>query len=127
MEVNEILSRCSGVASSELSVNGDPVLAFPPVLLATQHGRTDDPSALLTLAAQDCREVRWGWNQVEQIAKSCSGSPIFHIHVPGDATTSPVGSFSPSLLANVFADRAFWKQQVTTMDTMVMYFRGGTF
>ena len=120
MDVKEILSRCSGVASSELQSNGDPVLAFPPVLFAMQ-GSPNDPSRLLSLAAQECEEVSWSWDQVETLAKKCSSHPVYDISVPVDQ----MGSSSPGLLANVFAEHAFWKHQITTMGTMVMYFRGG--
>jgi hypothetical protein len=121
MDVKEILSRCSGVASSDFEANNDPVLAFPPVLFATQ-GSPDDPSKLLSIAAQECEEVFWNWGQVKILTKNCSSRPLYKISIPIDRIDSPS---SPSLLANVFADRTFWKNQITTLDTMVMYFRGG--
>jgi hypothetical protein len=123
MDVKEMLARCSGVASSDLQANSDPVLAFPPVLFATQEG-SRDPSTILTLAAQKCQEVSYKWDYVETLArhKNCPTHPLYKISIPVDQIYSPS---SPSLLANVFADRAFWKNQITTLDTMVMYFRGG--
>ena len=54
MDVKELLSRCSGVASSDPNSNGDPALAFPPVIFGTQTNY-NDPSFLLAAAAQDCR------------------------------------------------------------------------
>jgi len=117
--VKNILSRCSGVASSDSQSNGDPVLAFPPVLFATQ-GELDDPSTLLALAAQECQEVTYQWGGGE-VARNCSSESLYNVSIPVDR----IGSSSPALLANVFAEHAFWKQDIATLDTMVMYFRGG--
>jgi len=118
-DVKNILSRCSGVASSDLQSNADPVLAFPPVLFATQGG-FHDPSTLLALAAQECQEVTYQWGGGE-LAKNCSSKILYNLSIPVDR----IGSSSPALLANVFADHTFWKQNVATLDTMAMYFRGG--
>ena len=124
-QVKDILARYSGVATSDLQSNGDPVLAFPSVLFATQNG-FDDPSALLTMAAQECREVSYAWRNAEAMAKNCSSHPIHMISIPVDGTDSAYGPSSPSLLANVFPNKAFWNHQVTTFDdTMAIYFRGG--
>jgi hypothetical protein len=118
-DVKNILSRCSGVASSDSQSNGDPVLAFPPVLFATPGG-LDDPSILLALAAQECQEVTYQWGGGE-VARNCSSESLYKVSIPVDR----IGSSSPALLANVFADHAFWKQDIATLDTMAMYFRGG--
>jgi hypothetical protein len=90
------------------------------VLFATQGG-PDDSSILLALAAQECKEVSFKWGATAEIAKNCSSETLYNVSIPVDR----IGSSSPALLANVYADHAFWKQNIATLDTMAMYFRGG--
>ena len=122
-EVTEVLSRCSGVATSTSAVNRDSAVGFPPVLFGTRG--SPPPFQMMESAVRVCKEAAYEWGMGKQLAKDCAASPLYdvtHPQLPG----SPSSPSAPALIANVYQERAFWQRdQLAIWDTLVMYFRGG--
>ncbi|EWM20496.1 hypothetical protein Naga_100456g3 [Nannochloropsis gaditana] len=121
-QVNEVLSHCSGVATSSPEVNRDSGVVFPPVLIAARGEVNSRIESLMESAAMSCREVNytWGYKNSKKLLQQCSSTPFYHVHSDIKAHGSDLVN---SAVLNVYPDRRSWNTSFE--DMMVMYFRGG--